>query len=133
MERWHGNPYEKRQSENYNPYGTPEHNPDRHKGEQNMGVHPGGRNRRTVWTVTTQPYAGAHFATYPPALIEPCILAGSRAGDIVLDPFGGSGTTAAVAVKHHRQYVICELNPSYIELAEKRLQGVQPVLFGASS
>jgi DNA modification methylase len=91
------------------------------------------RNKRDVWTVTTKPYSGAHFATFPPDLIEPCILAGSRVGDTVLDPFGGSGTTAAVSVKHHRNYVICELNPAYIELAEKRLSGVQPVLFGATS
>jgi DNA modification methylase len=91
------------------------------------------RNKRDVWTVTTKPYKEAHFATFPPDLIEPCILAGSRVGDTVLDPFGGSGTTAAVSVKHHRNYVICELNPAYIELAEKRLSGVQPVLFGATS
>jgi DNA modification methylase len=92
-----------------------------------------GRNKRSVWTVTTKPYKEAHFATFPPDLIEPCILAGSRVGDTVLDPFGGSGTTAAVAIKHHRNYVICELNPSYIQLAEKRLAGVQPVLFGVTS
>lgn len=88
------------------------------------------RNKRDVWTVTTKPYPEAHFATFPPDLIESCILAGSRPGDIVLDPFGGSGTTAAVAVKHHRNYVICELNPSYVKLAEKRITSVQPVLLG---
>lgn len=86
------------------------------------------RNKRSVWTVTTKPYSGAHFATFPPDLIEPCILAGSKAGDIVLDPFGGSGTTAAVAVKHHRDYILCELNADYIELTNKRLTQVQPVL-----
>lgn len=64
------------------------------------------RNKRTVWTVTTKPYSGAHFATFPPKLIEPCILAGSREGDTVLDPFNGSGTTGAVAIKHHRNYKI---------------------------
>jgi DNA modification methylase len=79
------------------------------------------RNRRSVWTVATRPYKGAHFATFPPALIEPCILAGSRPGDIVLDPFMGSGTTAAVAIKHGRQYLGCELNPEYGALQAERI------------
>lgn len=82
----------------------------------------GKRNRRSVWTVATRPYKGAHFATFPTALIEPCILAGSRPGDIVLDPFMGSGTTAQVAMQHGRQYLGCELNPSYKDLQEQRLQ-----------
>jgi DNA modification methylase len=80
-----------------------------------------GRNRRSVWTVATRPYKGAHFATFPPALIEPCILAGSRPGDIVLDPFMGSGTTAQVALQHGRQYLGCELNPKYTELQNERI------------
>jgi len=79
------------------------------------------RNRRSVWTVATRPYKGAHFATFPPALIEPCILAGSRPGDIVLDPFMGSGTTAAVAAQHGRQYLGCELNPAYQPLQSARI------------
>lgn len=79
------------------------------------------RNRRSVWTVATRPYRGAHFATFPPSLIEPCVLAGSRLGDTVLDPFGGSGTTAAVAVKHGRDAVLCELNPDYLGLAAERI------------
>ncbi len=79
------------------------------------------RNRRSVWTVTTKPYNGAHFATFPPDLIEPCILAGSRAGDIVLDPFMGSGTTAQVAIQHSRQYLGCELNPEYKTLQDERI------------
>ena len=79
------------------------------------------RNRRSVWTVATKPYKGAHFATFPPALIEPCILAGSRKGDIVLDPFMGSGTTASVAIKRGRQYLGCELNPEYGPLQDKRI------------
>ena len=79
------------------------------------------RNRRGVWTVATRPYKGAHFATFPPALIEPCILAGSRPGDIVLDPFMGSGTTAAVALQHGRQYLGCELNPAYQPLQDARI------------
>jgi len=79
------------------------------------------RNRRSVWTVTTRPYKGAHFATFPPALIEPCVLAGSRAGDAVLDPFMGSGTTAAVALQHGRAYLGCELNPEYGALQQERI------------
>lgn len=79
------------------------------------------RNRRSVWTVATRPYKGAHFATFPTALIEPCILAGSRQNDIVLDPFMGSGTTAAVAIQHGRQYLGCELNPEYGSLQLERI------------
>lgn len=79
------------------------------------------RNRRSVWSVATRPYAGAHFATFPPALIEPCILAGSRPGDIVLDPFMGSGTTAAVAIQHGRQYIGCDLNSDYKSLQDERI------------
>jgi len=86
------------------------------------------RNRRSVWTVATRPYKGAHFATFPPALIEPCILAGSRAGDTVLDPFMGSGTTAAVALEHGRQYLGCELNPEYGPLQQERITSAQPML-----
>jgi DNA modification methylase len=82
------------------------------------------RNRRSVWTVATRPYKGAHFATFPLALIEPCILAGSRPSDIVLDPFMGSGTTAAGALIHDRQYLGCELNHDYAPLQNKRILGV---------
>jgi DNA modification methylase len=83
------------------------------------------RNKRSVWTVTTKPYKGAHFATFPPDLIEPCILAGSKQGDVVLDPFMGSGTTAQVAVQHGRQYLGCELNPAYEAMQQERLTGAQ--------
>ena len=86
------------------------------------------RNKRSVWTVATQPYPEAHFATYPEALIEPCILAGSRVGDTVLDPFTGSGTTGAVAVRHQRSFIGCELNPAYLEMARARIGGVAPLL-----
>ena len=82
------------------------------------------RNRRSVWTVPTKPYKGAHFATFPPALIEPCILAGCPKGGTVLDPFGGSGTTAGVAVGSGRNAVICELNPEYVELIAERVATV---------
>jgi len=79
------------------------------------------RNRRSVWTITTKPYKGAHFATFPPALIEPCVLAGSRKGGVVLDPFNGSGTTGEVAILNGRRYVGIELNAAYIKLAETRI------------
>lgn len=86
------------------------------------------RNRRSVWTVATRPYKGAHFATFPPALIEPCILAGSRSNDIVLDPFMGSGTTAQVAIQHGRQYLGCELNPEYSALQQERIAKAMPAI-----
>lgn len=92
-----------------------------------------GRNKRDVWTVTTKPYKEAHFATFPPDLIEPCILAGSKEGDTVLDPFNGSGTTGEVAIKYHREYIGCEINPEYIRLSERRLSKVQPVLLQGRS
>jgi DNA modification methylase len=79
------------------------------------------RNKRDVWTVTTKPYKGSHFATFPPDLIEPCILAGSRVGGVVLDPFMGSGTTCMVAKQNGRGYIGIELNPEYVELAKKRI------------
>ena len=84
-------------------------------------LNPMGRNRRSVWTVAPKPFKGAHFAVFPPDLIEPCILAGCPEGGTVLDPFGGSGTTAMVAEKHGRNAILCELNPDYVALAEKRL------------
>jgi site-specific DNA-methyltransferase (adenine-specific) len=87
------------------------------------------RNKRTVWSVNTKPYAGAHFATFPPELIRPCILAGCPKGGVVLDPFGGSGTTAAVAMEEGRSAILCELNPEYIPLINDRLSKVQPSLF----
>lgn len=80
------------------------------------------RNKRSVWTVTTKPYSEAHFATYPHDLIIPCILAGCPEGGTVLDPFGGSGTTAQVASQLNRNAILCELNPEFVELAKKRLQ-----------
>lgn len=83
----------------------------------------GQRVKHDVWDIPVASYKGAHFAVFPPALIEPCILAGSRPSDIVLDPFMGSGTTAAVAAKHGRQYIGCELNPAYEELQKNRLCG----------
>lgn len=81
----------------------------------------GDKLRPDVWNVPVSTFKGAHFATFPPSLIEPCILAGSRPGDIVLDPFIGSGTTAAVAVQHGRQYIGCELNTDYEPLIRARI------------
>ena len=101
------------------------HRPDRAESEYDLDT----RNRRSVWTVATRPYKGAHFATFPPALIEPCILAGSRVNDIVLDPFMGSGTTAAVALQHGRQYLGCELNPAYQPLQDARIADAVGPLF----
>ena len=91
----------------------------------NAYYHPLGRNKRSVWTITTKPYKEAHFATYPPELVTPCVLAGSREGDVVLDPFIGSGTTAYVAKKLGRQYLGIELNPEYVDMANKRLTQLQ--------
>lgn len=84
-------------------------------------IYDGMRNKRDVWTVPTKPYPEAHFATYPPELIIPCILAGSKPGDLILDPFSGSGTTGAVALQLGRNYVGYELNPEYAALSEKRI------------
>jgi DNA modification methylase len=91
-------------------------------------LHPSGKNKRSVWTVTTKPYRGAHFATFPPDLIEPCILAGARPYDIVLDPFAGSGTTLAVAKRFGRRYLGIELNPDYLKLAEERIRALPECL-----
>lgn len=79
------------------------------------------RNKRSVWSISTKPYSGAHFATFPPDLIEPCIMAGAPEGGIVLDPFMGSGTTAHTALRAGRKYIGCELNADYIKLANDRL------------
>lgn len=81
----------------------------------------GQRNRRSVWHISTRPYKGAHFATFPPALIEPCIKAGCPEGGTVLDPFGGSGTTGRVASDLGRKAILCELNTNYVELIKQRL------------
>ena len=80
----------------------------------------GTKLRPDVWSVPVSTFKGAHFATYPAELIKPCVLAGSRPGDVVFDPFGGSGTTAAVALLHGRRAITCELNPKYVELIKQR-------------
>jgi len=75
-----------------------------------------------VWTVATRPYKGAHFATFPEELVRPCVLAGSKPGDTVLDPFSGSGTTGAVAIQEGRDYIGIEINPVYSKMSEQRLR-----------
>ena len=79
------------------------------------------RNKRSVWTVTTKPFKGAHFAVFPMDLIEPCVLAGCPEGGTVLDPFSGSGTTGLVAKNNNRNAILLELNPEYIEIAKARI------------
>lgn len=79
-------------------------------------------NKRSVWTVTTKPYSGAHFATFPTDLIEPCVKAGCPIGGTVLDPFSGAGTTGLVAQRHGRNAILCELNEGYAAIAEKRIR-----------
>ena len=95
---------------------------DNDLGERSKSATYTNRNKRSVWTVNTKPYKGAHFAVFPSELIDPCILAGSKKGDVVLDPFMGSGTTAQVAKELGRKYLGCELNPNYKKLQEKRLR-----------
>jgi DNA modification methylase len=97
--------------------------PSQHRADREPTEYRGRRNKRSVWTVSTKPYSGAHFATYPEELIEPCILAGAPAGGVVLDPFFGSGTTGSVAQRLGRKWIGCELNPSYKPLQDERLTG----------
>lgn len=92
-------------------------------------IEPNGRNRRSVWNVHTQGgFAGAHFATFPPKLIEPCILSSSRPGDFVLDPFFGSGTVGVVAEELGRRFAGIELNPEYVQLAVERIGISEPMV-----
>lgn len=87
-----------------------------------LAIMPTERNKRSVWTVATNSFKGAHFATFPPDLIRPCILAGAPRGGLVLDPFGGAGTTALVSMQEGRRSILCELNPGYAALARQRLE-----------
>ncbi|OYR17423.1 DNA-methyltransferase [Brucella grignonensis] len=108
--------------------GTPEAgknggNPNLHTGRWDQAFHPKGRNKRTVWKISLSKYRDAHFAVFPEALVEPCILAGCPAKGVVLDPFFGAGTTGLVAQQHNRRFIGIEVNPSYCEMAYKRLHG----------
>ena len=85
-----------------------------------MSINPSGRNRRTVWKIATQPYPDAHFATFPEALVEPCVLAGCPEGGLVMDPFAGSGTAGEVCHRLGRRFVGLELSAAYCQLAKKR-------------
>lgn len=101
-----------------------QHRPNREDIEYN-----GMRNKRSVWTVATQPFPEAHFATFPEKLIEPCILASAPPGGNVLDPFGGSGTTRKVSLENNRECTIIEIGPQYVEIAERRTAVIQQQLF----
>lgn len=90
------------------------------------------RNKRSVWSLATEAFSEAHFATFPPSLVEPCILAGSPAGGTVLDPFGGAGTTGLVADRLQRHATLIELNPEYAALARRRIDGDAPLFAGAA-
>lgn len=102
--------------------------PDQHRPDRDDIEYVGKRNKRSVWTVATSSFKEAHFATFPPALIEPCIKAGCPRGGVVLDPFLGAGTTGLVADRLQRDCIGIELNPEYAELARKRIQAESPLL-----
>lgn len=104
------------------------HRADRDESEWDIST----RNKRSVWIVPTRGYAGAHFAVFPPELIEPCILAGSKIGDTVLDPFYGSGTVGAVALKHARNFIGIDIDARNLELAHDRIRKTQPVLLAVN-
>jgi DNA modification methylase len=93
----------------------------------NTYVDSGTRNKRSVWTINTKPFKSAHFAVMPEALVEPCVLASSKTGDIVLDPFAGSGTVGVVALRHGRKFLGVELNPEYADLANDRITNDNPM------
>lgn len=116
--------------------GTPEKgknagNQNLHDGRWDQAFHPKGRNKRTVWEIPLGKFREAHFAVYPEKLVETCILASTKIGDVVFDPFTGSGTTAVVALKHNRAFIGCELVEIYQKMAQKRIDEIesQPSLF----
>lgn len=90
------------------------------------------RNRRTVWNVASRPFAEAHFATFPPQLVEPCVLGGAPIGGVVLDPFNGAGTTGLVATRLQRDYIGIEINPAYVEMSRRRIEREAPLFNMAS-
>jgi len=106
---------------------------NRQPGNSNhVGIHSrpgkGGRNKRSVWSVSVQPFPGVHSATFPPKLIEPCILAGAPEEGTVLDPFAGAGTTGMVALRHNRSFIGIELNPEYAAMARRRIVDDAPLM-----
>jgi DNA modification methylase len=114
--------------------GTPENgknkgNPNLHKGRWDQAFHPLGRNKRTVWDIPLGKFREAHFAVFPEKLVEHCLMASTAEGDLVLDPFMGSGTTAVVAQRLRRHYLGFELLPQYAEMAKNRIAASQPILF----
>ena len=114
--------------------GTPESgknsgNSNLHDARWDQAFHPHGRNKRTVWSIPLGKFREAHFAVFPPKLIEPCILAGCSEGGVVLDPFFGAGTVGLVATKLGRKYFGIELNKEYVKIATNRLANIQPTLF----
>jgi DNA modification methylase len=123
-ERW-------KASQDFKPSGAYGHGAGRNDGDNHPSggfIAPGGlRNKRSVWTVATQPFTDAHFATFPPELIEPCIKAGCPAGGTVLDPFGGAGTTGIVSDRLGRNAILIELNPAYAAMAERRITNDAPL------
>jgi DNA modification methylase len=114
--------------------GTPENgkykgNANLHKGRWDQAFHPLGRNKRTVWNISLGKFRESHFAVFPEKLVEHCILAGTAKGDLVLDPFMGSGTTGVVARRLERHFLGIELIPDYAEMAMKRIDAIHPTLF----
>jgi site-specific DNA-methyltransferase (adenine-specific) len=111
-----------KEQENFRPNGA--------SNTMGMKEYTGMRNKRDVWTIPPSSFKGAHFATFPEDLVKPCIMASTKVGGVVLDPFFGSGTTGAVAVSLNRNYIGVELNPEYIEIANNRLGNTQLSFFG---
>ncbi len=99
-----------------------------HDGRWDQAFHPLGRNKRTVWDISLGKFREAHFAVFPPELVETCLLAGSCPGDLILDPFAGSGTVATVAKKYNRDFLGIELVPEYAEMAKRRVDAIQSPL-----
>jgi len=100
-------------------------NPNLHDARWDQAFHPKGRNKRTVWEIPLSKFRDAHFAVFPEKLVETCLLAGSKPGSIVLDPFMGSGTTALVATKHNRRFIGIDSSEDYCDLARRRVGSVQ--------
>ena len=124
-----------RKGDNYEPEPSdPNFRNGAHQWGREMDFSAGGtRNKRSVWSVPSAPFKGAHFATFPPALIEPCILAGCPKDGVVLDPFGGAGTTGLVADRLGRNAILCELNPEYAAMAAERIRGENPMFAEVST